>query len=488
MSILNKDKILAQAKKLISQGKYDAAIKEYDKVLTVDPDDMRVKIRIAELYAKQKRINEAIKVYRQVAESYEKDGFYLKAVTVYKSILRLNPSLMEVNKSLAEIYEQMGLSKDALYQYQILASSYEQKGLVDKALEVRRRLVELEPSEVTLRLRLAELYQWEGQEQESLDEYERVAEQYRAEGKIDRAIDLYEKILAHRPDNFDMIRELVLIYRKRGELKKAVKYLESHPDMLQGDPYLINILAEMYARLNQVESAKERYRELADLYLTRSEMDAALEAYKQVLVLDPQAEEEISPMVESIRPGAMETIIDGAKRRKEQLEEQEKRRTELDRRRQTMEESGVSTQKSASSKLHKVPQKSEASLSEEDMGRMYRDAKTSIDLGKMYLKTGLDKEGEAELQKALNVLKEISSNDITYRDVEKIISDVEAAIGFNGKEEGRKGFEDESGPVPKKVEEKKEKVIEKETRTTTETTPKSAGSKPGKPKSKISFV
>ena len=113
MSILNKEKILELARLFIEEGKYDKAIKEYEKILIADPADMRVKLRIAELYAKRKQIADAIRVYREVAKAYTHEGFYLKAVTVYKNVLKLNPSLIEVNEKLAELYEKMGLVGDA---------------------------------------------------------------------------------------------------------------------------------------------------------------------------------------------------------------------------------------------------------------------------------------------------------------------------------------------------------------------------------------
>src|SRR3989338_3355868 len=112
MVILNKDKILDSAQQLVTQGKIDKAIREYEKILALDPKDMRVKLRIAELFVKRRQILQAIKIYQEVADSYTHDGFYLKAVTILKNILRLNPSLMEVNQNLADLYDKMGLNQD----------------------------------------------------------------------------------------------------------------------------------------------------------------------------------------------------------------------------------------------------------------------------------------------------------------------------------------------------------------------------------------
>ncbi|MDO8494828.1 MAG: tetratricopeptide repeat protein, partial [Deltaproteobacteria bacterium] len=154
MTVLNKDKILEQAKDFVEQGKLDKAIREYEKILNADPKDMRVKIRIAELYIKHRQIPLAIKLYREVADTYTQDGFFLKAVTILKNILRQNPSLMDVNADLASLYDKMGLNSDASHQYEILANTYEQKGQYEEALKIWQKLVELIPDQKNYRYRL----------------------------------------------------------------------------------------------------------------------------------------------------------------------------------------------------------------------------------------------------------------------------------------------------------------------------------------------
>lgn len=52
--VLNKEKLLEQAKLFADQGKLDRAIQEYIKVLQMDPKDLRLKLRVAELYVKTK--------------------------------------------------------------------------------------------------------------------------------------------------------------------------------------------------------------------------------------------------------------------------------------------------------------------------------------------------------------------------------------------------------------------------------------------------
>jgi CRP-like cAMP-binding protein len=50
------------------------------------------------------RKEEAVQEYRKVAEGYATDGFLLQAISVNKIILRINPSLKDVNDRLVQLY------------------------------------------------------------------------------------------------------------------------------------------------------------------------------------------------------------------------------------------------------------------------------------------------------------------------------------------------------------------------------------------------
>ncbi|MBN1206635.1 MAG: tetratricopeptide repeat protein, partial [Myxococcaceae bacterium] len=88
---MDKNKIIEAAAKLVAKGAYDKAIKEYQKVLEVDAKDVRVLQKMGELYQKKNDNAQAAHYFTKVAESYSSDGFFLKAVALYKQVLKLNP-------------------------------------------------------------------------------------------------------------------------------------------------------------------------------------------------------------------------------------------------------------------------------------------------------------------------------------------------------------------------------------------------------------
>ncbi len=445
MEVLNKEKVLEHAKQLIEEGKLDRAITEYRKLLDIDPKDMRIRIRVAELLARQKKVSDAVKVYKEVADSYTGDGFYLKAVTVYKNVLRLNPALIDINYRLAELYEKMGLAKDATHQYQILSHSLEQKGNFEALVDVRRKMVALDPHNIANRIRLAETYQYQGREEESLNEYEGLIEEVRESGQTDKLIDLYEKVLSYRPDNLEMVRSLSEIYYKRGEWKRVVALMEKAGKLVEEETDLILMQADVYARLNQFETAKNKYKAAAEIFTEAGSVDQALEAYKEALVIVPDDEEEIKELVDEIDDDCFEQIKADADEKRKILEE---RAAEIARR----EEEGELTEDSPEGEVADKDEEARAArrmpaivkLTDDEIRIKLRDADAAFELGKAYQQMGLPDEARPELEKSDQFYRELERAQAEDPIISKRIVQIEQWLG--------------SRAVPEEIDEKVEEA------------------------------
>ena len=107
---------------------------------------------------------EAIATYDRVGQFYSAQGFALKAIAVYKQIRELIrkhvPQLEDryghIVPKLATIYTQLGLTSDALAAYDEVATRLQRGGRDREAIDVFRRMVELDPSNPLPHLRLAE--------------------------------------------------------------------------------------------------------------------------------------------------------------------------------------------------------------------------------------------------------------------------------------------------------------------------------------------
>ncbi len=444
MTVLNKDKILDAAKDFVTQGKLDKAIREYEKLLAADPSDMRVKLRLAELLAKQRQVPQAIQAYKEVAEQYGHEGFYLKAVTVLKGILRLNPSLSEVNQSLAQLYEKMGLSKDAAHQYQILANAFEQKNEYEKALAARQKMVELFPEEATYRIRLAEAYQREDKKEEAIAQFEVLAKQYKeTKQEPKKMIDLYEKILPSRPENKEMFIHLVDLYFEKKDYKAALKWCDQKKQLVAEDPHLLSLQARMYGELNQLDTARSRYQQLAALYGEKGEKEKALEALQEILVLLPEETEAVKEEAEKIEAGQFENILKRAQEKRQRKEkeaeqkaiQEEQERDEKARKAEEAKQQPEGKKKvQAAAKPHPAhvptpPAKPAAAKvvpakPKENIEGLLKMARSSLSLIRAYQSTGLAEEAKVEQSHAKKALEKILEIDPNHAEAKKLLQEL----------------------------------------------------------------
>src|SRR5690348_6559322 len=109
------------ARKLVEKNQIDKAVKEYLRIVHEDPKDVRVWLKIGDLYAKKGAKQDATDTYLKVARFYDDQGFYLKAVAVYKQILKLDPRLVDVILKLAELYRRLGQMSEAMQHYESVA-------------------------------------------------------------------------------------------------------------------------------------------------------------------------------------------------------------------------------------------------------------------------------------------------------------------------------------------------------------------------------
>ena len=138
---VDKNKIVAEATRLVQKGQYDKALKAYDKILAEDRREVRTLLKVGEIHQKKGDSGAAAATFNQVAEIYGEQGFFLKAVAVYKQIAKLTPDDVRVNEKLAGLYQQLGLLNDATNQLQAVATAYEKAGDQGRHLDVLRRLL-----------------------------------------------------------------------------------------------------------------------------------------------------------------------------------------------------------------------------------------------------------------------------------------------------------------------------------------------------------
>lgn len=93
-----------EALRALSKGEWGRALDHFQKHCSQEPSDLRSRLKMAEVLERLGRKEEAVREYRKVAEAFAMEGFLLQAISVNKMILRINPSLKDVNDRLAQLY------------------------------------------------------------------------------------------------------------------------------------------------------------------------------------------------------------------------------------------------------------------------------------------------------------------------------------------------------------------------------------------------
>ncbi|MEJ2698322.1 MAG: hypothetical protein P8Z70_01480, partial [Desulfuromonadales bacterium] len=170
----NKDKLLASAQKNLQKGQISKAIKDYQKLVEIDPKDVRNRQKLAELFSRVRMTAEALTEYEAVAKFYAGNGFYLKAIAVYKQMQKLAPEEASYYLHLAELNEKQGLPGNAQAEYRSLISLYEKNGLFSEKIDALQKMKALEPDNLNIRVKIAESYLEGAMPERAAEEYREV--------------------------------------------------------------------------------------------------------------------------------------------------------------------------------------------------------------------------------------------------------------------------------------------------------------------------
>ncbi len=284
---MSKDKLLASAQRYSRKGQYKKAIQEYRKVLERHPGDVRARLNLANLYYRQGETDPAVQTFLAVASIYEDGGFTLKAIAVYKQVLKLVPDRDDLYVALAVNYQQHGLLNEAANQYREALKLLDVQGDDLGKLHVIRQILDLDPDNVPDRLRLAEAFSAHGQITDAVREFRKVAQTLEKLGYGEDYQRTAERLLYHQADDAAMARKLASSYLAAGQPQRALPKLKIAFRASPRDLEVLGCLADVFNQLGQIHKAVTVLKEMARLYdqagLDRERDDC----FSEILVLNP---------------------------------------------------------------------------------------------------------------------------------------------------------------------------------------------------------
>ncbi|MBI4466065.1 MAG: tetratricopeptide repeat protein [Acidobacteria bacterium] len=257
----NKAKAIEAAQQLFNQGKLKEAVAEYLKIHKQEPKDQNVLNTLGDLYARLNNNPEALNYYGKLADLYVGDGFLVRGIAMYKKISKLDLSNTNALERLADLYTMQGLMTEARQQYLQLAEVLLKANNAQKAIEVMNKVLDLDPENVKIQQRLADLYERHGQKAEAAHVYRRLAERLLHSEQIDESQKWLQKATALAPQDPEVLLFKAKLLERQGKGEEALAILERIPNLDQ-HPEAQELLMKARLGAGEAGSAEEMAEQL----------------------------------------------------------------------------------------------------------------------------------------------------------------------------------------------------------------------------------
>lgn len=279
-----KEKYLASAQKFIAKGQVDRAIKDYEQVVALDPNDIRHRQRLAELLVKVNRKDDAVAEYKAIGKYYSDNTYFLKAIAVFKQIQKLTPADIDISLDLAKLNEKQGLNGNALTEYGIVLNHYQRAGRLNDALGVLESMLNLDPENLTTQLQFAELHFSAGQVDKAYQEFTQLALLLWKQGNHEAFTQVCTRIQVLFPEQKEFQLDFIATLLDKGETGGVIPQLQQFIRTDVANLRAWQLLADVCRRLGETEKLKGVLQQTIKLFpdeislredLARLNLDAA---------------------------------------------------------------------------------------------------------------------------------------------------------------------------------------------------------------------
>jgi tetratricopeptide (TPR) repeat protein len=276
---------------LLAEEKYSEALKIYQKLSDVTPDDSDVYLRIAQIYRELHQLDKAeenlvkarqyapgnLEVMYNEAMLYQAQGRYDDAIRVLSDaatgIKGQSPTVPSRRRSLAILYQQLGQLYRDTQNYQAAIYTFEELGHLGEEEDRRARMM--------------------------------IMDTYRAAKDLSKALQTGKEALAKYPADPAIRTSHALLLGENGQTDEAVKILRAQLHGEAGDRETYLNIAQVYERGRRYKEAEEAARAaevlpgqarenemvwflLGAIYERQKFFDKAEEQFKKVLAVNPK--------------------------------------------------------------------------------------------------------------------------------------------------------------------------------------------------------
>ncbi|UCH80917.1 MAG: tetratricopeptide repeat protein [Nitrospiraceae bacterium] len=295
--MIDKKTITSAAQKFASRGQIDEAIAEWEKLLAVNQDG-NVYNTIGDLYLKKRDHQNAVASFEKAANIFREDGFYPKAIALFKKILNFMPEEVSALIALAQLNAERGFTNQAVDELQKVAGIFINRNNIEKAIEVYERILRLAPQDTGINIKIAELAQQAGLTGKACQSYGVVASNHLEKGEFEQAEEYYKKVLEIDPQNSSAIIGLSNLFDRTGNTETALQYLNKAISANPEDQSILLRYARLSIKAEKIDEAKQTLIHLTEKDPSNLDAKKLLGIIYVEEVLIEQAWNELKPCID----------------------------------------------------------------------------------------------------------------------------------------------------------------------------------------------
>jgi tetratricopeptide (TPR) repeat protein len=311
------------AQLFVGDGFLTKAIAVYKRIAKLAPEEIRPLEKLADLYVQQGVMSEARPLFLQLAEIHLKGNRQPEAVSLLKKLLVAEPDNLRIQIRLADLYHAMGQNADAIEAYVSAAQRALARGDQGECEKLVERALKIDPKSLAAVIVKARIYSSQGKADQAAKALEQVADLDKGGEQTELLLDIYIKssdweqasALASRVfdadiKNFGPAQKVVdallqadegeqafaLVNRIRipmvdsGENEAVGRLLSELSARLPGRLEPLEWLVELHSREKDSSNLPDALAQFGNALVSAKKYDRAKEIFEQLVAREPESD------------------------------------------------------------------------------------------------------------------------------------------------------------------------------------------------------
>jgi tetratricopeptide (TPR) repeat protein len=277
----------------IQQGRFDEAVRQFDRILTDDPEQDGARYLTALIHYEQKNFKAAEELVREISATANS---YADATLLLIRIMEEKGAAEDVEKLLLERLSREETARSAFYV--ALAIFYQEQERPEQGLEIFTAALERYPDDAQVVFRYGMFLERRGESAEAMKQMQRVLAlepdnpyalnyvgyTWADEGvNLELALTYIKQAVTLKPQDGFIRDSLGWVYFRLGNLDQALIELEQAIALEPEDPNIHEHLGDVYLRSGNFPQARENYLRALELYDQEEKQETVRRKFEAIL-------------------------------------------------------------------------------------------------------------------------------------------------------------------------------------------------------------